>query len=110
MPGAHAVRVASLLRGAGLRVLVYPDADKIGKRHPAVGPVAFDTRDALVEVFRLMSETAEPGAGLVAATDWLARIAARTYRAADKAVGRARSDLTRLAANTRLLGVAVLHG
>jgi len=28
----HAVRVASALRAAGLRVLVYPDADKIGKQ------------------------------------------------------------------------------
>jgi histidyl-tRNA synthetase len=28
----HAMRVASLLRQAGLRVLVYPDADKIGKQ------------------------------------------------------------------------------
>jgi histidyl-tRNA synthetase len=28
----HAIRVAGLLRGAGLRVLVYPDADKIGKQ------------------------------------------------------------------------------
>jgi len=29
---AHAVRVAGLLRAAGLRVFVYPDADKIGKQ------------------------------------------------------------------------------
>ena len=29
---AQAMRVATLLRGAGLRVLVYPDADKIGKQ------------------------------------------------------------------------------
>jgi histidyl-tRNA synthetase len=28
----HALRVAGLLRGSGLRVLVYPDADKIGKQ------------------------------------------------------------------------------
>ena len=28
----HAMRVAAILRGAGLRVLVYPDADKIGKQ------------------------------------------------------------------------------
>ena len=28
----HALRVAGVLRGAGLRVLVYPDADKIGKQ------------------------------------------------------------------------------
>jgi len=28
----HAMRVAALLRAAGLRVLVYPDADKIGKQ------------------------------------------------------------------------------
>jgi histidyl-tRNA synthetase len=28
----HAMRVAGLLRQAGLRVLVYPDADKIGKQ------------------------------------------------------------------------------
>jgi histidyl-tRNA synthetase len=28
----HALRVAGLLRQAGLRVLVYPDADKIGKQ------------------------------------------------------------------------------
>jgi histidyl-tRNA synthetase len=28
----HAMRVATMLRGAGLRVLVYPDADKIGKQ------------------------------------------------------------------------------
>jgi histidyl-tRNA synthetase len=28
----HALRVAGLLRAAGLRVLVYPDADKIGKQ------------------------------------------------------------------------------
>ena len=28
----HAMRVASLLRTAGLRVIVYPDADKIGKQ------------------------------------------------------------------------------
>ncbi|HEU4692798.1 MAG TPA: histidine--tRNA ligase [Vicinamibacterales bacterium] len=29
---AHAVRVAGLLRQSGLRVMVYPDADKIGKQ------------------------------------------------------------------------------
>jgi histidyl-tRNA synthetase len=29
---AHALRVASTLRDAGLRVLVYPDADKIGRQ------------------------------------------------------------------------------
>ena len=29
---AHAMRVAASLRGSGLRVLVYPDADKIGKQ------------------------------------------------------------------------------
>ena len=29
---AHALRVAGLLRAAGLRVLVYPEADKIGKQ------------------------------------------------------------------------------
>ena len=28
----HAMRVAALLRQAGLRVLVYPDADKLGKQ------------------------------------------------------------------------------
>jgi histidyl-tRNA synthetase len=28
----HAMRVAASLRGVGLRVLVYPDADKIGKQ------------------------------------------------------------------------------
>ena len=28
----HALRVAGLLRRTGLRVLVYPDADKIGKQ------------------------------------------------------------------------------
>jgi histidyl-tRNA synthetase len=28
----HALRVATLLRGAGLRVLVYPDSDKIGRQ------------------------------------------------------------------------------
>ena len=28
----HALRVAGLLRQSGLRVLVYPDADKIGKQ------------------------------------------------------------------------------
>jgi histidyl-tRNA synthetase len=28
----HALRVASTLRAAGLRVMVYPDADKIGKQ------------------------------------------------------------------------------
>jgi histidyl-tRNA synthetase len=29
---SHAMRVAGALRGSGLRVLVYPDADKIGKQ------------------------------------------------------------------------------
>ena len=29
---AHALRVAATLRAAGLRVIVYPDADKIGKQ------------------------------------------------------------------------------
>ena len=29
---AHALRVASTLRASGLRVMVYPDADKIGKQ------------------------------------------------------------------------------
>jgi histidyl-tRNA synthetase len=29
---SHAIRVAGVLRGAGLRVLVYPDADKLGKQ------------------------------------------------------------------------------
>ena len=28
----HAMKVAGMLRAAGLRVLVYPDADKIGKQ------------------------------------------------------------------------------
>jgi histidyl-tRNA synthetase len=28
----HAMRVSALLRNAGVRVLVYPDADKIGKQ------------------------------------------------------------------------------
>jgi histidyl-tRNA synthetase len=29
---SHALRVAQTLRGSGLRVMVYPDADKIGKQ------------------------------------------------------------------------------
>jgi hypothetical protein len=85
------------------------DAETIGKRHPAVEPVAFQARDVFLRVFQMMAANPQHDAGLDSAIEWLATVAAQTYKAADKAVGRARSDLTRLAANARLLGVSALE-
>jgi histidyl-tRNA synthetase len=70
---SHAMRVAALLRAGGLRVLVYPDADKIGKQ------IKYADSRAIPYVAILGGD--EIGAGTVTVKD----LAGKTQRTYDQA-------------------------
>ena len=81
----HAVRVATLLRESGLRVLVYPDADKIGKQ------IKYADSRAIPYVAILGGD--EISAGMVTVKD----LAGKTQRTYDQAAAGAalREELNR---------------